>query len=184
MRKSKFLLVAGIVLFMIACQTITPKNTKYDHPAFSFIIPAGWQTMEELWGYPQEVGRDYYALGLGELIMFTSAQSKADGPYSAYFAVATSLLASNTDLETRFHQTYDPLIPDLRAVTQAKFESGKLSGFDIAYQRPWGEPWWQFRDVWLEKNDVIYVLSFHSDPNDFERYKDDFNVILNSFSFK
>ena len=140
--------------------------------------------MEELWEQPQEVGRDYYGLGVGEIIMITNARVQVDGTYSSYFAVASSPLAGGTDLETRFHQTYDPLIPELREVSQQKFDNGTLSGLEITYQRPWGEPWWQFRDLWVEKDAVIYVLSFHATPNDFKQHQDDFDLILNSFKFK
>lgn len=156
----------------------------FENEKFSFTIPTGWQTMEELWQQPQQTGRDYYALGVEEIIMITSAREKADGPYSAYFAIASSPLAGGTDLDTRFHQTYDPLIPELREVSQQKFDNDTLSGLEIAYQRPWGEPWWQFNDIWMEKDGVIYVLSFHATPNDFKQHQDDFDLILNSFKFK
>jgi hypothetical protein len=59
-----------------------------------------------------------------------------------------------------------------------------LSGFEINYQRPWGEPWWQFRDIWVEKDAVIYVLSIYAPPNDFKQHQDDFDLILNIFNFK
>ncbi len=156
----------------------------FENEKFSFTIPAGWQTMEELWGQSQESQKDYYALGVEEIIMITNARVQADGTYSSFFAIASSPLAGGTDLDARFHQTYDPLIPDLREVSQQKFESGALSGLEITYQRPWGEPWWQFHDLWLEKDAVIYVLSFHASPNDFEQHQDDFDLILNSFKFK
>jgi len=156
----------------------------FEDENFSFTIPAKWQTMEQLWDQPQEVGRDYYALGVGEIIMFTSARVQVDGTYSAYFAVASSPLAGGVDMETRFHQTYDPLLPDLRDASQQKFDNGALSGFEITYQRAWGEPWWQFHDIWVEKDAVIYVLSFHATPGDFERHQADFDLILDSFNFK
>jgi len=183
---SKLLLMGGIILTMIACQLVTPgtKAKVFDHPSFSFTIPAGWQTMEELWQRPQEMGRDYYALGVGEIIMITNARVQADGPYGAYFAVASSPLAGGADLETRFHQTYDPLIPNLRAVSQQKFTASSLTGLEITYQRPWGEPWWQFRDIWVEQNAVIYILSFHALPGDFETHSEEYELILQSFNFK
>ena len=193
------LAIASLLLFTsLACRFLIPNweepptiisppfesPRSFENENFSFTIPAGWQTMEELWEQPQEPGRDYYALGVGEIIMITSAHEQADGPYSAYFAVASSPLAGGTNLKARFHQTYDPLIPELREVSQQKFDNGTLSGLEITYQRPWGEPWWQFRDIWLEKDAVIYVLSFHAAPNDFEQHQGDFASILNSFSFK
>jgi len=156
----------------------------FENDTFSFTIPAGWQTMEELWQIPQNPGRDFYALGVGEIIMITNARVQADGTYSSYFAVASSPLAGGIDLETRFHQTYDPLIPELREVSQGEFDAGALSGLEITYQRPWGEPWWQFHDLWVEKDAVIYVLSFHDAPNAIEKHQDDFDLILDSFRFK
>ena len=197
--KPRKLVVMSLFLFAgLSCRFLFPNweepptviSPPFDSPLlfeneeFSFTIPVKWQTMEELWGRPQDAGKDYFALGVEEIIMITNAQSQADGPYSTYFAVASSPLAGGTDLETRFHQTYDPLIPDLREVSQQKFDADALSGFEITYQRPWGEPWWQFRDIWVENDAVIYVLSFHAAPGDFEKHQDDFDMILNSFNFK
>lgn len=198
MSARKLLIASLLLITSLACRFLFPNwedpptilppllesSCQFENEQFSFTIPAGWLTMEELWDLPQEIGRDYYGLGVGEIIMITNAKVQADGTYSTYFAVASSPLAGGTDLDTRFHQTYDPLIPDLREVSQQKFDSGALSGLEITYQRPWGEPWWQFRDIWIERNAVIYVLSFHGSPNDFETYKDDFELILQSFNFR
>lgn len=197
--KPRKLIVVSLLLFAsLACRFLFPNweepptiisspfesSRPFENEKFSFTIPAGWQTMEELWEQPQKIGRDYYGLGVGEIIMITNAKVQVDGTYSSYFAVASSPLAGGTDLETRFHQAYDPLISELREVSQQKFDNGTLSGLEITYQRPWGEPWWQFRDIWVEKDAVIYVLSFHGSPNDFETYKDDFELILQSFNFE
>lgn len=197
--KPRILIVASLLLFAsLSCRWLLPNWEEpptiipppfespllFENEQFSFTIPAGWQTMEELWGEQHVAEKNYYGLGLEELMMITNARVQADGTYSTYFAVASSPLAGGTDLETRFHQTYDPLIPDLRDVSQQEFDSGTLSGLEITYQRPWGEPWWQFRDIWMERNAVIYVLSFHGSQNDFETYKDDFDLILQSFNFK
>jgi hypothetical protein len=198
MNARKLVIASLLLITSLACRYLIPNSEEpptiisppfespllFENEKFSFTIPAGWQTMEELWGQSQQTGRDYYALGVEEIIMITSAREQADGPYSAYFAVASSPLAGGTDLETRFHQTYDPLLPELREVSQQKFDNGTLSGFEITYQRPWGEPWWQFHDVWIEKDAVIYVLSLHASPNNFEQHRDDFDLIVNSFNFK
>jgi hypothetical protein len=194
----KLIVASLLLLTSLACRFLFPNweepptiiSSPFESPRpfenekFSFTIPAGWQTMEELWERPQEIGRDYYGLGVGEIIMITSARLQVDGPYSAYFAAASSPLAGGTDLDTRFHPTYDPLIPELREVSQQKFDNGTLNGLEITYQRPWGEPWWRFHDIWMEKDGVIYVLSFHATLNDFKQHQDDFDLILNSFKFK
>src|SRR3989304_280915 len=59
----------------------------FENEKFSVTIPAGWQTMEELWGQSQESQKDYYALGVEEIIMITNARVQADGTYSSFFAI-------------------------------------------------------------------------------------------------
>jgi hypothetical protein len=192
-------IAASFLLFAtLACQLLFPNGGEpptpvsppfgsprlFENDQFGFTIPAGWQTMEELWDQPQETGRDYYRLGVEEIIMITNARVQGDGLYSSYFAVAASPLAGGIDLETRFQHTYDPLISELREVSQQKFDDGTLSGWEITYQRPWGEPWWQFQDLWVEKDALVYVLSFHDAPKGFEKHQDEFDLILNSFRFK
>ena len=63
-------------------------------------------------------------------------------------------------------------------------EIGGIPGYEITYDRPWGEPWWRFCDTWLEVDGTVYVLSFHVSPNSFETYSQVYNQILESFRFK
>jgi hypothetical protein len=93
-------------------------------------------------------------------------------------------MAGGQDLESRFTQAYQMAVPEIEDESKSLFEHGDLSGYEITYRRPWGEPWWQFHDIWLEKNSVIYLLSFYASPNSFETYSDTFDQILESFQFK
>ena len=91
------LVIAGFLLTSLACRFLVPNWEEpptlipplfdspllFENEEFSFTIPAGWQAMEELWERPREPGRDYYALGLEEIIMITNAQVQVDGPFSA-----------------------------------------------------------------------------------------------------
>jgi hypothetical protein len=92
-------------------------------------------------------------------------------------------MAGGQGLESRFTQAYQMAVPEIEDASKHLFEQGELSGYEITYKRPWGEPWWQFRDIWLERNSVIYVLSFYTPPNSFETYSDTFEQILESFQF-
>ena len=198
MNSRRSIVVSLLLLTSLTCRLLLPNQEEpptqssqpfespllFENEKFTFTIPAKWQTMEDLWNMPQAAGKDYYTLGVEEIIMITSAREQEDGTYSAYFAVAYSPLAGGVDLEARYHQTYDPLLPNLREVSQQKIDHSALKGLEITYQRPWGEPWWQFRDLWVERDAVIYVLSFHAAPSDFEAHQDDFDLILNSFNFK
>jgi hypothetical protein len=168
------------LLFLAACVPMGPRT--YKHEAFTFTIPAGWQTMEEVFGQSASSGKEYYGLGVQTLVMIQHPPGRGKG--KAFFAVASSPLPEGQDLETRFTQAYQRALPEPRDVSTRRFEQGKLSGYEITYKRPWGEPWWQFRDIWLEKDGVIYVLSFHALPGSFATYSGTFEQILKSFQFK
>ena len=178
-RLNGFFLVILIVLCLVACQPSGPGQ--FEHPAFSFTYPTNWQLMSELFENYQ-VGQDYYDLGMQEIVMVTSARKP--GESGAYFAVASAPLPADSDLETVFHQTYAGIADQLRDVSEQTMRLGEQQAYSITYQRPWGEPWWQFRDVWLEKDGTIYLLSFHAAPARFANSLDQFETILNQFILK
>jgi len=180
MRKFIEILLAMVIAFgLAACQPTGPRQ--FDQPAFSFTYPEDWRLMSEVFEYYQS-GRDYYKLGVAEQVMVTSAQKP--GESGAYFAVASAPLPAGSDLETVFQQTYAAIADELREVSEAPIQLGEQQAYSITYQRPWGEPWWQFQDVWLEKDGTMYVLSFHAAPARFQEYMDEFESILDQFVIK
>lgn len=193
--KGRKIIQFGILLVTsLACRflTLEAKATEtpvistgtrtYENEIFSFTIPAGWGTMEEVWERPMPPEKDYYGLGLQEIITIQYPPDQGQG--TGFFTVASSPLAGGEDLESRFTQAYELASPAIENVSKQLFERGTLSGHEITYKRPWGEPWWQFRDIWLEKDGLIYVLSFHTHINGFENYASVFDQILDNFRFK
>lgn len=166
----------------LACRLTTTEARTFENEIITFTIPAGWKTREEVWGQPASLEQDYKGLGVKELIMVQYPPERGQG--KAFFVVASSPLASGQDLESRFTQAYQMAVPAIEDASRQLFKQGKLSGYEITYRRPWGESWWQFRDIWLEKDTTIYVLSFYASPNSFETYSDAFDQILESFQFK
>ncbi len=165
-------LLCTLVFLSLACGLLSSPH-KYTSPAFSFTYPKSWQTMADLW--PQyQPGRDYYDLGVQEIVMVTSARRQ--GESGAYFAVASAPLPAGLSLEDAYHQAYAPNVSEFREVSESEVTAGGQPGFEMRYQRPWGEPWWQFLDVWVEKDGVIYVLSFHATPGKFGDFKEDFEA--------
>lgn len=54
--------------------------------------------------------------------------------------------------------------------------------YERIYKRPHGGPWYQIKDVWLEKNGcVAYIISCWALPANFTKSEHDFEVIINSF---
>lgn len=196
MKSRLFYWLGALLAATLACQAISPTSgtqeqqnpsvstdpRSYETDTFRFTIPEGWQTMEELWERPMPTDREYYDLGVIEIITITSVQ--VQGASGAFFAVASAPLAGGVGLEERFEKAYTESKTEIQTVSQQPFERGQLTGYEITYKRPWGEPWWMFRDIWFEKDGVIYVLSFHAAPASFESYTEVLEKIVDSFEFK
>ena len=178
--KKQTIMLLGVLLFAtLACRFGT---RAYENDTFSFTIPSGWRTSEEVWDRPRQPEKEYYGLGVQEII--TLQYPSGQGKGKAFFSVAASPLTDNKDLETHFTLAYQNAIPEVEDVSIQLFERGPLSGHEIFYRHPWGEPWWQFHDIWLEKAGMVYVISFHAAPNAFETYADTYEQTLDSFQFK
>lgn len=194
MKAQKVFVVAVFLIVTLACQaqTIGRRATEtmavpltdrtYENDAFRFTIPAGWQTHEEVWGRPMQEDQDYYGLGLNAVITIQYPPGQGQG--NAFFAVATAPLTAEEDLEAQYERAYIQAVPAVEDESRQLYEHKDISGFEITYKRPWGEPWWRFRDIWLQRGGVVYVLSFHASPASYETYQDTLDQIVDSFSFK
>ena len=194
MKKAVCLMFGVLLVGILACGGLTPQPEAtetlvfsrparpYENENFSFTIPADWGTMEEVWKYVSTPGADYYGLGVGEIITIQYPAYQGQG--DAFFAVAASPLADGETLESRFNKAYENPVPEIKGVIQQTFELGALSGLEISYDRPWGEPWWHFRDIWLEKDGMIYVLSCQTYITNFDDHAAIFDQILAGFQFK
>lgn len=166
---------------VVGCALSGPSGPQtFTGEGFSFQYPENWQTMAELWEERYQPGKDYYQLGVTEIITVTSAQEQ--GGSGIWFAVASAPLPGGLDLEACYRQIYAPYLSEFRDFTEQPVTVNGLEGFEIRYSRPWGEPWWQFRDVWLESGGMIYLLSFHAGT--LEPYQAEADFILESFALE
>ena len=183
MRTQKTGLAILMLVIVLGCAVFGPSGpTVYDNSDFSFQYPETWQTMTDLWGDRYQPGREYYQLGINEIIMVTSVQKQ--GESGAWFAVASTPLAETINLEHVVSETYAPFMDTLQDYTERNTTVAGTDGFEVTYKRPWGEPWWQFRDIWIVNDSVLYVLSSHAYPTSFNSFQEDFEFILNSFTLK
>lgn len=173
--------VCLLTLFLAGC-SVSAEARPYEDDSITFTIPAGWQTMAEIWGEDTATSQDYKGLGVQVLVMLQYPPQEGDG--RAFFVAASAPLEAGQTLETRFTQAYQDLTPAIEGASQQAFEQGSLTGYEITYDRPWGEPWWHFRDIWLEHDGVVYVLSFYASAGSFDSYSETLEQILNSFQFQ
>jgi TolB protein len=183
--KTRVIILLGILLVVtLSCRftssdfqaSKTPefvtKEGIYENDVFNFTIPEGW-------GLTLSDG-EYYDLGVVENI--TLHNDSLSTKSVAFFTIASAPLSNGETIESLFNQAYKKG-PQIENTVTNPFERDALSGVEITYDRPWGEPWWRFHDIWLENDGVVYVLSFHAYPNVFDTHAPTFDSILDSFSF-
>lgn len=160
--------------------TSSPKTTDtrtieglYQTDVYGFTIPDGW-------GLTQSEG-DHYDLNTKKNITIHN-KSSAKGSV-AFFTISSATMADGKTLQSYFDAAYQKG-PAIENAVITPFERDTLIGIDITYGRPWGEPRWLLHDVWLENDQVVYVLTFQSYPNTFEEHADTFSSILDSFFFQ
>ncbi len=182
MKKLSLLLFAVLLVATQSCQPASAGPRLYESEAFALTIPAGWETYAETWGREMQAGKEFY--GLGVQTVFTMQSPPGQGQGKAFFSIASAPLEDGQTLEERFERAYAEPVPEIEDVVKGPYSRGDLSGFAINYRRPWGEPWWRFNDTWLEKDGVVYVLSFHTSPNGYDAAVEVMEEIVDSFYFK
>lgn len=152
---------------------ITVKEGVYENEVFSFSIPEGWgQT-------PSDGG--YFDLGVNKIITFHNKSLLKKSV--AFFTVASVALLDGENLESVYAQAYKKG-PEIEDALIRPFEKDSMTGIELTYGRPWGEPRYKFHDIWLESGGIVYLLSFQAYPDSFEPHSLTFAAILDSFSFK
>lgn len=182
MKKWIYLILLAILLVTVACDVINRGKQKeriFEGDDFKFTIPTGWKTAEEVWEKLMPEDRDYYGLGVTEKITIQYPPEKGKG--KAFFSVAMGELEPGENLESRVQQVYEEPVTEIKDLTLREIIVNEKIAYEAIYSRPWGEPWWKFRDVWVEHDNKLYLLSYHSTPGDFSDYIEISDEIIGSF---
>lgn len=189
MKTQKVLVLCALLILAISCNFLNRKvnpteiptapatelpedamaQSSYKNDHFSFTIPEGWQAQQKI--------RDHYDLNVVRVLLIESTSNPA-----VYITLSSAPLSAGETLETRIAQAYKKG-PEIEEATQTQIELDGLPAIEIAYKRPWGEPWWQFRDIWFVKDGVVYVLSFQAYPYQFDAQSPIFDQFLEGFHF-
>jgi len=173
----RWLRLALIVLMLVgvgACAAGNEPRT-FDHPELSFVYPADWQLMSELWPAYQ-ARENHLNLGVDEIVKVTSVRKQGE---SGMWATVASAPLGTQALTAFIDASYAEAVPEVEDLTRATATVGDLVAIECVYRRPWGEPWYAFRDLWFESNGTAYLLSFQATALD--GYGDAMAVIVDSF---
>lgn len=138
-------------------------ETVFEDANLQFTPPAGWKIVPS--------SGEYFDLGVMELFTITD---QATG--SQFFTIATVPLSA-ANLQTAFSSAYlkGPAIEEVEFKTA---DRGALTGIELLYQRPWGEPRWRFHDLWVVIGDQVYVFSFRTYTTNYEPTINTFDDLL------
>jgi hypothetical protein len=149
----------------------------YDHEKFSFRYPDEWHTVEETWpepGTPFDV--NFQAEELGGVI-------GRDEGYAAC-RVYEKPIPEGEELADVLEVTYAEMMTEVVDVREGSTELDGMPALEKVYKQPWGEPWYQVWDVWVEQDGTAYVVSCKTYPNSFDGVAEDFRAIMDTFHLK
>jgi hypothetical protein len=199
----KIVILAFLFLILLACSAAQFQNPekpieeasptavddigkqKYLAKDVSFEYPGSWRTVEEIFGKPTGQTRDR-EFNADILVTVTNAIPSPYGEkYTAWCTLMTKPTVEGQDLQDLVKKSYTILknYPDSEISLQEIVING-YTAFEKIYKRPRGEPWYQVRDVWIQKDNIVYILSCYSSPGEFDKNSVLFAGILDNMKFK
>ncbi|MCJ7667583.1 MAG: hypothetical protein MUP04_04755 [Anaerolineae bacterium] len=155
-----------------------PKH--FENDEFSFDYPGDWQTFSEMWS---TWGPSHdKTLDAEELV------GMALSGYSRSFRLERKDLPPDSTLKEVYEQSYQNSwireYVEENTISEGTTTVDGVTAYEKVYKRPHGEPWYTMREIWLEKDGRIYILSCWAYPNAFDEAQEDFNLIIESFHVK
>jgi PsbP-like protein len=170
-------------------------NTKsFQNNQISFSYPSIWVSFSDFWpsnfrfSYNHSVDKK-----LNAIVITGVLDPKSNTPLEKY-TTSVDIETKNTSgtLKNAFDGTYASLSQSSMASGASLFQEiseriltvDGVTAYEKVYNIPHGEPYYQIRDVWLDKNGKIYIISCRAFPNNFNKSQNDFDLIINSFHVK
>ena len=163
----------------------------FDHSEFSFDYPGTWQTFDEFWppayGHPYKARHDP-ALDAEQLTGVLVPASPFMQPkklvYWTSVRIESKVLPAGDSLQEVYERTYSRGYPLSDLISDRTLTVNGIAALEKMYRKPHGEPWYQVREVWLQNNGKIYIISCWAFPASFEARQPAFNLIVDSFRVK
>ena len=170
-------------------------NTKsFENNEISFSYPSSWVSFSDFW--PSNFGFLYNPSldqKLNATVITGVLDPKSNTPVEKY-TTSVDIETKNTSgtLKDAFDGTYSSLSQSSKASGSSLFQEiseriltvDGVTAYEKVYKIPHGEPYYQIRDVWLDKNGKIYIISCRAFPNNFNQSQNNFDLIINSFHVK
>ena len=168
------------------------KNFQNNEILFNY--PSTWVSFSDFW--PSNFGFSYIPSedhNLNTTEITGVLDPKSNTPMEKYTtSVKIETKKSSGNLKEDFDAAYSSLSRSSQAsgallfqeISERNLTVDGVTAYEKVYKIPHGEPYYQIRDVWLDKNGKIYIISCRAFPNNFNQSQNDFDTIINSFHVK
>lgn len=154
----------------------------YQGEGFSLKYPAGWLPLDRIWEtYRFREDPDLHANEIWG-VADPGSRTRWEKYTTAVHVLRRQMPAGQT-FKQAFDATYKAMPEPFVALHDSESSLHGLQVLEKSYKRPRGEPWYQFRDVWINKDDTIFIISCQALPQKFQDANRAFGVILSSISF-
>jgi hypothetical protein len=180
-----------IIILFISTITVsgclnTPKY--FENNDFSFKYPEGWKTYTEFWpanfGFNFKTSKDK-ELNLEEVTGVLDPQSSTKfEKYTTSVIIKKRNLPQGSSLQNIYKNSYSNISNSTTFLNESTITIDGVTAYSKIYKKGLGESLFQIKDIWLEKNGNIYVISCRALFGNFEKSQDNFDVIINSFHVK
>jgi hypothetical protein len=157
----------------------------FDNGSVKMDYPGTWRTVEEIFGFSSGQTHDK-ELDAESLITVTNDIPSPFGEkYTAWCELFVKQNSNGVKISELIADSYEILRNYENS--EISIEDTTWGGFPAivkVYRRPRGEPWYQVRDIWVNKADVIYILSCYEYPKSYDSYESIFKEIQDSVVFK
>lgn len=174
-------LIISIILFLNLSNqnsvdsTSTIAHATYDNGLVSFNYPEGWNIL------PNQTQEVIVAIG------DPTSKENSTGLINTYFTLIKEPLPSGQNLKDTFDATYSQLKNQDSSYQPISNQTITINGktvYENVFRKTVSNIQKQERSIWLEKSGIIYILTFSTLPDGFEKNKENFELIINSFQIK
>jgi hypothetical protein len=164
----------------------TPKY--FENNEFFFNYPDKWNTYTSFW--PNAFGFDFKPshdkeLNLKEVNgVLDPGSSTPFEKYTTSVTIKKRNLPQSTSLKDVYNDTYSNMSNSITFLNDSNITVDGTNAYFKIYKKNSGESLFQIKDIWLEKNGTIYVISCKTLSGNFGEALDNFDVIIKSFHVK
>jgi hypothetical protein len=158
---------------------------RFSNDDLSLEYPDDFYTFAEIWSDPTRTGQHNPELDADEILEIANARPGFNRHYGDHVILLQRSITPGQDLQAIFDSAYVFVkinYPEMEFVQEVSSVGG-LDATQFTYERPSGEPWYKIRDIWVVKDDTIYIFSYWAYPEHFEEGLEIFEDILSTVQF-